>query len=182
MLNFHQSNTITLTSSRNWCPIPNTHLPWSPTSWEAAGNKTQLFGRWWERYQCKWGREMMRRKSFRKKGLRHKKSHCNISIRGWSRERMGKSIRPCLCFLYLSGITPEQVLWVVSQSSGETGGFLHHPVKHTAAHRIRFLEKIKLQHTYNFPRKRHCQEWGSQHFCRQQAYLVLVNFLREVCN
>lgn len=36
---------------------------------------------------------MIRRKSFREKGLRHKKSHCNISIRGWRGERTGKSLR-----------------------------------------------------------------------------------------
>lgn len=67
-------------------------------------------------------------------------------------------------------------------SSGETGGFLWHPVRHTAAHRTKFLEKIKLQPTQDSPspaRNRHCQEWGSQHCCKQQAYLVLVAFLRE---
>lgn len=36
-------------------------------------------------------------------------------------------------------------------SSGETGGFLWHPVRHTAAHRIKFLEKIKLQPTQDSP-------------------------------
>lgn len=72
-----------------------------------------------------------------------------------------------------------------SLSSGETGRFLQHPVGPTAAQRIRFLEKIKLQPTRNSPspaRNRPCQQWVSQHLCSQQAYLVLVAFLREVCN
>lgn len=60
----------------------------------------------------------MRGNSFREKSLRHEKSHCNISIRGWRGERMGKGIRPCLCFLHPSGLTSWQVLWAVSQIQG----------------------------------------------------------------
>lgn len=34
---------------------------------------------------------MMRRNSFREKGPRHEKTHCNISVRGWREEEWEKA-------------------------------------------------------------------------------------------